>query len=146
MVLNVVGSNPTGHPERAVSKETALFFVDIIDKTVQWDRTHGFATDEVAEPRRRIPLARNLLRMRPEQKHAAQLAIRLNCAACFDELSSLSLQPAVLGDRVDRDERKYERCLSDISLKLRILAVGFILPQLKPAGSAEHDIYDAGIT
>ena len=56
MVLNVVGSNPTGHPERAVSKEVALFFVDIIDKTVQWDRTHGFATDEVAEPRRRIPL------------------------------------------------------------------------------------------
>ena len=48
MVLNVVGSNPTGHPERAVSKEAALFFVDIIDKTMAqrkiWRGGHSGAT------------------------------------------------------------------------------------------------------
>ena len=48
MVLNVVGSNPTGHPEEEV-KRLPLFLYSGV-------RTYGFVIDEVAELQRRIPL------------------------------------------------------------------------------------------
>ena len=47
MVLNVVGSNPTGHPKEQLRKRL-LFLCTVVN------RTHGFVIDEVAELQRRI--------------------------------------------------------------------------------------------
>ena len=46
---------------------------------------------------------------------------------------------------VDRNERKKYRCLLDIRLIFRILAICKVLPDLKSASAAEHHIHDADI-
>jgi hypothetical protein len=80
--------------------------------------------------------------------HSKGPGCRMRCSRglVVDRKCPLALEPGDIGHAVERDEGKKDWRLLHIGLILGVFPVVPVLPELEPAGAAEHHVDDASIS